>query len=171
MLILDTETTGLDRHAEVIEVAIINTRGEQVLHELALPLGDIPGSAARIHGLTLAKLQQLGASAWTDVHRLLTPTLRAAALVLVYNAPYDKRLLQQTSDLHALRLPTVAWRCAMRDYAAWHRATRGATSGYGLEQAFTRECGTDFSQEHRALSDCQMVLALMQSVAAGRRRA
>lgn len=171
VLILDTETTGLDRHAEVIEVAVINTRGEQVLHELALPLGDVPGPAARVHGLTKTRLKQLGARAWTDAHRSLAPTLRAATLVLVYNAPYDKRLLQQTCALHAVRLPAVAWRCAMRDYAAWRRATRGATSGYGLEQAFIRECGADFSQEHRALSDCQMVLALMQSVAAGRRGA
>ncbi len=169
VLILDTETTGLGRAAEVIEVAVINTRGEQVLHSLALPLGAIPRDASRIHGLTETRLKQLGATRWQDVHSALLPALRAAALVIVYNAAYDKRLLQQTCELNDLPLPRVAWRCAMQDYAAWHREVRGATSGYGLEQAFKRECGESFSQEHRALSDCRMVLSLMQSVADGRR--
>ena len=41
VLILDTETTGLGRESEVIEVALINTRGEELLHRLALPLGSI----------------------------------------------------------------------------------------------------------------------------------
>ena len=95
--------------------------------------------------------------------------MRAAALVIVYNAAYDKRLLQQTCELYDLPLPPVAWRCAMQDYARWHREMRGETSGYGLERAFKRECGEGFSQEHRALSDCRMVLSLMQSVADGRR--
>ena len=170
VLILDTETTGLGRDAEVIEVAVIDTRGEQVLHQLALPLGAIPRDASRIHGLTKTRLKQLGATDWLDLHSALAPALRAAALVIVYNAAYDKRLLQQTCELHQLQLPAVAWRCAMQDYAAWHREMRGETSGYGLERAFKRECGASFSQEHRALSDCRMVLSLMQSVAGGRRR-
>ena len=169
VLILDTETTGLGRDAEVIEVAVINTRGEQVLHSLALPLGAIPRSASRIHGLTKARLKQLGATYWQDLHSALAPALRAAALVIVYNAAYDKRLLQQTCELYDLPLPPVAWRCAMQDYARWHREMRGETSGYGLERAFKRECGEGFSQEHRALSDCRMVLALMQAVTGGRR--
>ena len=169
VLILDTETTGLGRDAEVIEVAVINTRGEQVLHQLALPLGAIPRDASRIHGLTETRLKQLGATDWQDLHSGLAPALRAAALVIVYNAAYDKRLLQQTCELYDLPLPRVAWRCAMQDYAAWHREMRGETSGYGLERAFKRECGEGFSQEHRALSDCRMVLSLMQSVADGRR--
>ncbi len=164
VLILDTETTGLGREAEVIEVALINTRGDELLHRLALPLGSIPHSASRVHGLTRARLQQLGATGWADLHAALTPALQGAALVLVYNAAYDRRLLQQTCDRHELPLPTVTWRCAMRDYAAWLRRRHGASSGYGLEQAFRRECGDAIGQEHRALSDCHMVLALMRSV-------
>ena len=42
VLILDTETTGLGRDAEVIEVAVINTRGAQVLHSLGAAAGRHP---------------------------------------------------------------------------------------------------------------------------------
>lgn len=165
MLILDTETTGLGREAEVIEVALINTRGDELLHRLALPQDGIPRSASRVHGLTIGALKQLGAGGWQEVHDELTPALDAAALVLVYNAAFDRRLLQQTCARHDLHLPPVTWRCAMNDYAAWHRKRRGATRGYGLEQAFARECGNSIDQQHRAMADCRMVLALMQAVA------
>lgn len=166
VLILDTETTGLDRSAEVIEVALINTRGDALLHRLALPQDGIPRSASRVHGLTLDVLQQLGAGSWTALHDELAPVLAGAALVLVYNAAFDRRLLQQTSARHNQQLPSVTWRCAMNDYAAWHRLQRGARRGYGLEPAFRRECGDNIDQQHRALSDCRMVLALMRAVAA-----
>lgn len=164
VLILDTETTGLGPEAEVIEVALINTRGEELLHRLALPQGDIPRSATRIHGLTRSRLNQLGATGWHEVFAGLSPALQDATLVLVYNAAYDRRLLQQTCARHELRLPAVTWRCAMNDYAAWRRHRFGATSGHGLEPAFRRECGDSIDQQHRALSDCHMVLALMRAV-------
>lgn len=165
MLILDTETTGLGRESEVIEVALINTRGEELLHRLALPLGGIPRDASRVHGLTVTRLQELGAVSWQEVHASLAPALDRAALVLVYNAAFDRRLLQQTCARHELRLPAIAWRCAMNDYAAWRRREFGATRGYGLEQACRRECPQTMDQQHRALSDCKMVLALMRAVA------
>lgn len=165
VLILDTETTGLDRRAEVIEVALINTRGEDLLHRLALPQDGIPASASRVHGLTLGVLERLGAGNWADLHDELSPALDRAALVLVYNAAYDRRLLLQTCARHDLHLPAVNWRCAMNDYAAWRRQRFGANSGYGLERAFKRECGAGVDQQHRALSDCHMVLALMNAVA------
>ena len=165
VLILDTETTGLGRQSEVIEVALINTRGEELLHRLALPLGGIPPDAARVHGLTMARLRQLGAVSWQEVHASLAPVLNAAALVLVYNAAFDRRLLQQTCARNDLPTPAVSWRCAMNDYAAWRRREYGATRGYGLEQAFRRECRQTIDQQHRALSDCHMVLALMRAVA------
>lgn len=164
VVILDTETTGLDSDAEVIEVALINTRGERLVQKLALPKGRIPRSASRIHGLTLDTLKREGASDWTQVHQDLMPALRAATTVIVYNAAFDRRLLQQTSARHNLALPDIAWHCAMLDYKAFH----GAGSGYGLQQAFLRECDENHVQEHRALADCQMVLELMQAVA-GRR--
>ena len=169
VLILDTETTGLDGGAEVIDVAVIDTRGRVLLDVLAMPEETIPRGASNVHGLTREKLQLLGAGSWAEAHAALTPALRAATQVMVYNAAYDRRVLRQTCERHGLELPRVAWRCAMHDYRAWHRKIRGETSGYGLEQAFRRECGEGFMQEHRALADCRMVLALMQAVAGGRR--
>ena len=165
VLILDTETTGLDRRAEVIEVALINTRGEDLLHRLALPQGSIPREASRIHGLTKVKLKQLGAGNWTELHTDLTPFLEESELVLVYNADFDRRMLKQTCARHDLHLPAVSWRCVLNDYRDWRRRETGARRGNRLHQAYRRECAEKLDQQHRALSDCHMVLALMRAVA------
>ena len=170
VLILDTETTGLGRDAEVIEVAVINTRGAQVLHSLALPLGAIPRDASRHSRPDESQTE----AARRD--RLAGPAQRAGCRPCgrprwssSTTPPTTNGCCNQTCELYDLPLPPVAWRCAMQDYAAWHRKMRGETSGYGLERAFKRECGERFSQEHRALSDCRMVLALMQAVTGGHR--
>ena len=165
VLILDTETTGLDSEAEVIDIALINTRGAILFNSLAMPRDDVPSQAARIHGITTAMLRRHGAPDWPTLYAQLLPLLNEAALVLVYNAAFDRRLLQQTCERHDLHLPAVNWRCAMNDYAAWRRQRFGANSGYGLERAYNRECGAGVDQQHRALSDCHMVLALMNAVA------
>ena len=164
ILILDTETTGLGDDAEVIDIAVINTRGEVLLNTLAMPLGAIDPDAERVHGLTKELLHKAQAPAWPQVHALLSNVLLKAKLVIVYNASFDRRLLNQSCDLHNLRIPGASWRCAMQDYADLLRS-KGKTRGYGLEKAFQRECPGGAQQDHRALSDCQMVLSLMRSVA------
>jgi DNA polymerase-3 subunit epsilon len=55
-LILDTETTGLDGDAEVVELAVIDCAGSVPLDILVRPIGPIPVEAAAIHGITDAML-------------------------------------------------------------------------------------------------------------------
>ncbi len=168
VLILDTETTGLDSDAEVIEVSVINTRGDLRMDELALPVDGVPQGAANIHGLTLARLRQLGARQWRVVNAELRAVLADASLVLVYNASYDRRLLEQTCVRHGLSLPTVPWRCVMLEYADLRREPNPKGHGWKwhkLDEACHYE-GVSSSQEHRALSDTRMTLALMRTVVA-----
>ena len=42
-LFLDTETTGLDERDEVVELAVINVRGEVLVGTLIKPVNPIPG--------------------------------------------------------------------------------------------------------------------------------
>ena len=170
VLILDTETTGLDGNAEIIDIALIDTRGATRFNALAMPGRPVPREASRIHGITDAMLRRHKAPDWPTLYAQLRPLLDAATLVVVYNAAYDRRLLQQTCALHGLAPPDLVWRCAMLDYAAYRREMHPCYQNYRwhkLEAAWRRECRVPAQQpqEHRALGDCRAVLALMRSVA------
>ncbi|ELA9868094.1 3'-5' exonuclease, partial [Vibrio parahaemolyticus] len=52
-IILDTETTGLDSQAEIVEfTAICAHTGKVIVNELVKPTCSIPAEATAIHGIT-----------------------------------------------------------------------------------------------------------------------
>jgi len=67
-LYLDTETTGLDEKAEIIEIAILDVAGNVLLDSLVKPTSPISDAASKVHGIMMSMLgdapswQQL---AWT----------------------------------------------------------------------------------------------------------
>ena len=58
-VIFDTETTGLDSDAEIIEISCINAHGSALLDTLVKPTTSVPEDATRIHGLCDADLVTL----------------------------------------------------------------------------------------------------------------
>lgn len=114
VLILDTETTGL-KSAEVIELALLSTRGEVLLDTLVRPkVMRLNPYAARVHRITLAELADR--PTWPEV----LPELRRLAeraTVLAWNAPFDARMLEATSAAWGLPHPRLLFACAMRLYA------------------------------------------------------
>ena len=163
-LILDTETTGLDETAEVVEVAVIDTTGALRLSELVLPEGRIPAAASKIHGLTLSKLRKEGARSFPEVHAELVPLLRAAKGVLGWNVRFDKDMLAQTAKRHDLvpRLPRVTWLDLMAGYKAMNPFESAR-----LDNAVKKECPGLKEAAHRAEGDCRRTLAVMRAVVAG----
>ena len=170
VIILDTETTGLSKTAEVVGIALLNTRSEIVLDQHILPEGRITKKASEIHGLTRERLRSLEARPWPEVHEEFIAALSGATCLVIYNADFDLRLLRQTTEKHGLGLPDLPnIRCAMRDYAAFRRVPdrrEGEWKWHRLEAAHNHETGEERTQQHRALDDCQMTLALMEAVAA-----
>src|SRR5687768_4350279 len=51
-VVLDTETTGLDHGAEVIQIGVVGPDGRTLLDTLLQPRTRIPADATRIHGVT-----------------------------------------------------------------------------------------------------------------------
>ncbi len=161
VLILDTETTGL-KDAEVIEVALIDMQGRTRLNTLVKPkTRRMNPYAQRVHGITLAQLQ--GQPSWPEV---LPELERVAgnATILAWNAPFDARMLEQTSTLWGLYHPKLLFVCAMRLYAR----SQGR-SAFGLHKAVVAE-GLDALLQthasHRALGDVTFVLELLRHLAA-----
>ena len=98
ILILDTETTGLNAAAEVIEIAIVDTTGRLVLSELSMPIGDIPPQASAVNGLNRDVLIHELAREWRDIHDDVADALREASYVIAWNANFDERMLRQTAN-------------------------------------------------------------------------
>ena len=188
VLIIDCEAAGSGRDAEVTEIAVLNTKGEVVLNTYTLPEGrsaeDAIASttdlraAVKVVGHDAAwrdVLTVAGARHWPDVYDDLCKTLREASVVLAYNAAFDKRLVEQTTERQiGFGLPHVNWRCLMLDYARWrgetdrrvhHPAVNADYHRYTLEDAYAREVQR-VKQEHRALADCHLALGLMRAVVA-----
>ena len=155
VVILDTETTGLDENAEIVEIALLNTNGKEVFEEVFMPQDEVPEGAAKVHGLDRTKLREMGAQPWSERHAEVKAALEAATTVLVWNADYDTRLLRQTCERWGFEMPQIKEvRCMMAEYSTVGRHQR-------LQYTFNRHCGESV-QTHRAMGDCQMVLAVMR---------
>ncbi len=170
VLILDTETTGFKKTAEVVQVAVIDTTGAGRFDELVLPAGGIPREASKIHGLTRANLVRQGAQGWPVHHNRFFELVCSADVVFVYNLDFDVRILRQTCSRYGLPFRKFVGRCAMLDYAAHRKIANQWRSGFKwhkLADAARHENVKAQSAMHQALSDCEIVLELMRAVVAG----
>lgn len=168
VLVLDSETTGLNEQAEIVELAILDTTGAVRFESLIMPRGRIPRAAADVHGITRETLRRAKAPDWPAVHQQVSDLLARAALVLIYNADYDTRLLSQSAGQHGLVLPACRTRCLMLDYASRRRVPgRDGWRWHKLTDAARYE-GVPTDGAHRAAADARMTLAIVRAVAGKR---
>lgn len=147
----DTETTGLDGDAEIIQVGLINQDGDVLLDTLVKCQGDIPKNASDIHGITKEDLAD--APTWPEIHDQVFEILSTATQVKIYNASYDLRLLRQTRKRYDLEAPNVYAHCVMKAYGNLHfdGTWIKLTDACDYENIDINEL-----QAHNAVSDCQM---------------
>lgn len=157
-LVIDTETTGRGATSEIIEVAVVTLDGTPLFSSLVRPMSAVPRSAARIHGLTTDALTD--APVWDDVWSDLEPLL-CGKLLIAYNAPFDRRMVDLMCACYRLPRPAyLHWRCAMRymrERGGWKRAPT-------LTEACRRYDITPGT--HRALSDARATAALLRRMKA-----
>jgi len=174
-VILDTETTGLDSRAEAVQVGILAPNGTVLMDTLVKPVNPIPGDATAVHGITNAMVAN--APTFLD----LLPQIKSyltAKTVAIYNAPYDKRILEQSLAAHIVDyreyvgefgFDVLDWVDIMQPYAEywgdwseWH----GSYTWQKLTNA-CRQQGITINGTHSAIGDCKMTLALIQKIAEG----
>lgn len=166
-IILDTETTGLHDTAEAVEVAAVDMTGRPVFQTLVRPVHPIPPDVEAIHGITNEAVST--APSWWDVQPLLAGILRGR-LLLIYNAPYDLRILQQSATVAGCaplsRRPLDA-ECVLACYAKWWGEEDKKKGGWKWQrlQVAAQRHGLPVPAAHRALSDCQTTLALIRFMA------
>lgn len=166
-VILDTETTGLDEEAEIVEIAIVNQAGEVLLDRLVKPSKGIPAEVTGIHGIRDEDVA--GAPGWGEVCSEVSRILEGATRVVIYNAAFDLRMMRQSCRLAGVDVPKIMqWRpphdlpglpdveCAMEGYARFV----GEWSEYWGSFRWQRLP----SGGHRALDDCLATLEVLREM-------
>ena len=169
IVFLDTETTGIGREDEIIEIAVVDADGKLLVNSLIKPSKPIPSESTAIHGITNEMVQK--SPAWP----ILWPTIRAYLLgkiVAAYNSDFDLRLMQQSHARY--RLP---WRENLNmldvmkvyaDYRGVWDPNRRSMRYFKLEEA-GRHFAIDIGNEHRAAADTLLARAVLLAIAADER--
>jgi DNA polymerase-3 subunit epsilon len=164
VLYLDTETTGFGPDAEIVDVALVDSHGRPLVDTLVQPRQPIPAEATAIHGIDDRMVS--GAPAWSDVFPALTALVEPGRRVIVYNAAFDARVIDQLGLRHGLEPLNADWQCAMLRYAEfagqWNRKY-GNPKWHKLLDAAQRH-GIATAQQHRALGDallCRELVSVM----------
>lgn len=169
-VILDTETTGLER-GEIVQIALIDADGTVLLDTLVKPVNAIPPEATAVHGITDADV--VDAPTWAEV-TLEVQRILTGRNVIIYNAVYDRKMMHQSAE--AADLLKVDWKelgqfwCAMEAFAEifadwndyrqsyrWQKLSKAAMC-YAVKE----------SGAHSALGDCLTTLAIVRAMAEDR---
>lgn len=178
LVILDTETTGFSKSAQVIQVGVVDGAGNVLIdNALILPTVDIDPEAEKVHRITHAKLVQEG-TGFYNVFPILQKAI-AGKILVVYNLDFDLRLIKQTALAHGMdlsylvssaelssmsndvllrtRLFFLGMYCAMQKYAEWFGEFNQKSGKFRPHPL----PGGD----HTAVGDCLAVLKLIKRMA------
>lgn len=169
-VVLDTETTGLHRPAEVVEIAILDWTGAVLVDTLVKPKLDIPPDAIAIHHITNEMVAT--APTWPEIKPKVLEAIKGKD-VIVYNAKYDRHMLHSSDDNWAL--PTFdykvesQWFCAMEWYAQHYGEYNSYYGSYRwvpLEAAAAKFGIVTVYEAHRAMADADTTLRLCRAAIA-----
>lgn len=162
---LDTETTGLERSDEIIEISIIDDDGQVLFESLVKPSQPIPSSATRIHGISYQDVA--GARTWPSVW----PQVRSALfgrLVVIYNEEFDLRMLQQSHGRYKLpwkdKLTTFDLLKLYAEFRGDWDPYRRSYRYHSLANAGV-QCGISLPNAHRSTADTLLTRAVLHYIA------
>ena len=161
-IIIDTETTGLINPG-VCEIALVDLQGNVLLDSLVKPRVSMSSEAREIHGLSD---QQLDSAPFIEDIFIENNDLFRRPMI-AWNWLFDRNALfgslqpwvKTISDEEKENAPNPKGECFMSPYSALYGEycdTRKARKRVRLTKAY-EDCLEPITQQHRALSDCQML--------------
>lgn len=155
-VLLDTETTGLSPHDEIVQIAVLAPDGEVLMDTLIRPTRSIPVEATFIHGITDADVED--APVFPEIFDKFRQII-AGKSVIIYNAVFDMRLIRQTLARYDMSMSGIEddqVECAMLQYSAWC-GELWPNGGYKWQKLR--------GGDHTALGDCRATLAVIRKMA------
>lgn len=175
-VIIDTETTGLRYDDEIIEITIINMRGDVLLNTLVKPTGPIPPEVTKINNITDEMVA--AARTWPEVFPMVKQIISGRKW-LAWNSYFDARMMIQsclktgvwdglTADTVASAVRAIETRHidAKSVYDQWYGEFDKKHCGFKRQSLATAAArhGVSTAGAHRALADCMMVLGVLDKV-------
>lgn len=165
-VILDTETTGLERNSEIVSIAVIASDGRPLLNTLVHPTKPIPEEATKIHGITNEAVKNALPFPAELLRELLT-----GREVIIYNASYDVKMLYNST--HMAGFEPIDWRgiaryhCAMESFAEIYGDWNDYHQSYRWQKLIVAAeyYGIPTDGAHGALADCLMTLKVCKAMA------
>src|SRR6266404_1213764 len=166
-VVLDTETTGLYRPAEIIDIAIYDADGHSLLDTLIRPKKEITPFITDLTGITNEMVQD--SATWPDVKTWVLSYISGKDVV-AYNAKFDRHMMHCSdemwnlgeSDYHAF----ADWFCAMEAYAPYHKQWDVYYGSFKWARLSTALAEQKIPKEesHRAAADVRMTLKLLDKM-------
>ncbi|MFC3193207.1 exonuclease domain-containing protein [Marinicella sediminis] len=158
---MDTETTGIDKHDQIIEIAILDEEGNILLDSLVKPTVKVTPNARAVHGISNRDLKN--APGWAEVYEKYL-SITEGKTILAYNSKFDKRLMQQSCKANKLVNKRRNWDCIMLAYSEFMGNTKnGWYKWHKLEDAAfnsTVSISNSNSKQHKALYDSGLALGV-----------
>lgn len=117
VLLFDTETTGVEKDDEILQLSIVDLSGRIIFDRLIRPLRHSTWeSAQEIHGIDPSQVKNI--PDLSKYHHELNAIFSQATFIGAYNFPFDYRMLAQSGyDLTDVA-SKAAWIDVMYDYAS-----------------------------------------------------
>lgn len=165
---LDTETTGIGPHAEIVEICVVDHDGGILVDTLVRPRGEIEPGAQIVHGINADMLTDAPGwdQVWPQVEEAITGRYAG-----IYNLDFDRRMMMQSHQRNAMpwkRLDTKFF-CVMKLYAQFYgqwNNRRGSYRWQSLDNA-RWQCRLDIPNRHRAKEDTLLTREVLLHMANG----
>ena len=158
--VIDTETTGIDADARIVEIAAVVVRGGEVTSRWCRRLNPgipIPEGASAVHGIHDADVAD--APLFGDVAGELAQFV-AACHPAAFNAPFDRRIIGADCGRFPAVAPPIDLDMVWLDPLVWAWHVDKYQRGKKLSDVAQRR-GISIAGAHGALADCEMAVAVM----------
>jgi DNA polymerase III subunit epsilon len=169
VIILDTETSGVDMTDMPVQIGIVDLRGNVLIDTLINPDGTaISEKAQETHQISADDLAQ--APMFTTIWDQLSALLENCD-VLAFNASFDLRLIAQAAHKYGLSMPAVRSHCVMMQYSMYAGELRSQPLRpleYKMQSldGACNDFGIVNSGAHRALDDAMATRNVLLAMAA-----
>jgi DNA polymerase-3 subunit epsilon len=152
LIIVDTETSGINKAGEVIEIAAIEYRTGKVIIEGLIQPKNIDtykddSKAGKIHGITREELlkEPTLLDIWGDIVDVLYSDRYVPSS---FNASFDAQMIHHSAMLWGLPVPQSSWVCLMKLATAFIGSSFWVSLGEAAEYF-----GIEQVESHRAMAD------------------